>query len=256
MGDAIDDQDGLLTVLERTKAVLFDFDGPLCSLFGGLPTKDVADEIKETARAHRGWSPLAPEVEHCSDSHDILRHLRDMYEAAPARLSALPLELAEGIVARAEEKAVETAVPAQDIATLMKLLSGLRMRLAVVSNNAEKPIRKFLARPDIRLGSEFHGVFGRNPDDARLMKPDPHCVERAIEELSLDASHCLLVGDKLSDFKAARSAGTCFLGYTRKPSRAADMKESGAQAVVSSHQPVIQAAQRLLAVRQTPLPVR
>ncbi|MFJ8538694.1 HAD family hydrolase [Streptomyces sp. NPDC093591] len=256
MGDAIDDQKVLPALLERTKAVLFDFDGPLCSLFGGRPTKDVADAIKETAREHRGWSPLAPEVEYCSDSHDILRRLRDMYETAPARLSALPLKLAEDIVAEAEDKAVETAVPAQDIATLVELLSGLHMRMAVVSNNAEKPIRKFLDRPDIRLGSAFHGVFGRIPGDARLMKPDPHCVERAIAELSLDPAHCLLVGDKLSDFKAARSAGTCFLGYTRKPSRAADMKESGAEAVVSSHQPVIEAARRLHTARRAPLPVR
>jgi phosphoglycolate phosphatase len=256
LGDAIDDQDSLPALLDRTQAVLFDFDGPLCSLFGGLPTKDVADEIKETAREHRGWRPLAPEVEHCVDSHDILRHLRDMYEAAPVRPSALPLGLAEDIVTRAEEKAVETAVPARGMVTLVELLSGLRMRLAVVSNNAEKPILAFLDRSDIRLGSKFHGVFGRDPGDARLMKPDPHCVERAIEELSLDAAHCLLVGDKLSDFKAARSAGTGFLGYTRKPSRAADMKESGAEAVVSSHQPVIEAARRLHAVRRTPFPVR
>ncbi|MEU8750082.1 HAD-IA family hydrolase [Streptomyces chartreusis] len=256
MGDTIGDQDSLPALLKRTTAVLFDFDGPLCSLFRGLPTKDVADEIKETARGHRGWNPLAAEVEHCSDSHDILRHLRDMYEAAPVRPSPLPLKLAEDIVARAEDKAVGTAEPAQDIVTLVELLSGLRIRLAVVSNNAEKPIRKFLDRSDIRLGSTFHGVFGRDPRDARRMKPDPRCVERAIQELSLDASHCLLIGDKLSDFKAARSAGTCFLGYTRKPSRATDMKESGAEAVVSSHRPVIEAARLLSAVRPATRPVR
>jgi HAD superfamily hydrolase (TIGR01509 family) len=245
LGDATDDQDALLSLLRHAKAVLFDFDGPICALFAGRPTKNVADRIKKAARGHWEREFLAPEVENCDDSHDVLRHLRGMYDADPNGLSPVPLKDAEDIVAKVEEEAVETALPAAGVVTLVELLSGLGKRLAVVSNNAEDPIGKYLRRPDVRLGSKFDGVFGRDPDDALLMKPNPYCVERAIEKLSLTASDCLLVGDKLSDLEAARSAGTSFLGYTRKPVRAAKMRENGAEVVVASHTPVIAAARKL-----------
>ncbi|WLW54028.1 HAD family hydrolase [Streptomyces sp. YU58] len=258
MGGAMIDRDSLASLLGRARAVLFDFDGPMCALFGRLPrdpsgappTKSIAEKIKKVAQDH--WGFLAPRVEHCDDSHDILRLLRGMWEADPNGLSPMPLKAAEDIVARAEDEAARSAAPAQDIAALVDVLSELGLYLAIVSNNAEDPIRVFLDRPGILLGQKFDGVFGRDPEDARLMKPSPHCVLRAIEKLSLDASECLLVGDKLSDLEAARSAGTRFLGYTHKPFRAEQMREEGADVVVSSHQPVIMAAREILAARQEP----
>lgn len=256
MGDAIEDRDALLSLLGPARAVLFDFDGPVCALFGGLPrdpsgappTKHIAEKIKKVARDH--WRFLSPEVERCDDSHDILRRLRVMHEADPDGLSPLPLKAAEDIVAQAEDEAARTAVPAQDVVALVDVLCDLGLHLAIVSNNAEDPIRVFLDRPELRLGTKFDGVFGRDPEDARLMKPSPHCVRSAIEKLSLNGSECLLIGDKLSDLEAARSAGTRFLGYTRKPSRAEQMKQEGADVVVSCHQPVLAAARELLVARR------
>ncbi|WP_270891966.1 HAD family hydrolase [Streptomyces sp. DHE17-7] len=98
-----------------------------------------------------------------------------------------------------------------------------------------------------RLGLEpkFDGVFGRSPHDARLMKPHPDCVHRALRHLALPSSDCLLVGDQLTDLDAARSAGTGFLGLTRAAERARQMAERGADAVVSSYLPVLRAADAL-----------
>ncbi|MFD8304191.1 HAD family hydrolase [Streptomyces sp. NPDC059690] len=267
MDEATDDQDDpqgdLLTLLGRAKAVLFDFDGPICALFAGRPrdprtrstTNDVADDIRRAAREEWGRARLAPDVEECVDSHHTLLRLRLMYDAEPDGLSPVALKRAEDIVTRAEELAVETAVRAWGILTLVRVLSSdLGRRLAVVSNNAEDPIRRYLELPRVRLHSAFDGVFGRDPDNARLMKPDPDCVHRAIDKLSVKASECLLIGDKLSDLHAARSAGTAFLGYTRKRARAAQMKERGAKVVVSSHQPVIRAARELRAFTPTSSP--
>ncbi|MFR0353448.1 HAD family hydrolase [Streptomyces sediminimaris] len=250
MGDATDDQDALFSLLGQVKAVLFDFDGPICALFAGRPTTSVADAIKRTAREVWECDFLSPEVELCDDSHDILRLLRGMYESAPDKLSPLPLKAAEAKVADAEAEAVETAEPAPHIDVLLPLLAGLGKRLAIVSNNAAGPIRVFLKRSDVRLDAEFSGVFGRNPDDARLMKPHPDCVERAVEDLSLTASECLLVGDKISDFEAARKAGTRFLGYAQDAHRIEEMKTSGAEVVVASHDRVIAVARKLRADRQ------
>ncbi|GAA2598360.1 MULTISPECIES: HAD family hydrolase [Streptomyces] len=235
---AIDDPAALLRTFGSVRAVLFDFDGPVCDLFGGRATADVARQVKRTARRH--WGPLDAAVEECDDSHGILRPLREMYERSVPRPSALPLELAEAAVTDMERHAVRTAAPTPHLHALVELLLGLGKRLVVVSNNAEGPIREYLAR--LGLGPKFDGVFGRSPHDARLMKPHPDCVHRALRHLALPAADCLLVGDQLTDLGAARSAGTGFLGFTRHAVRALEMAEGGADAVVASYLPVVRAA--------------
>ncbi|MFA3876722.1 HAD family hydrolase [Streptomyces sp. MMCC 100] len=228
----------LLRAFGSARAVLFDFDGPVCDLFAGATTTDVAEQVKRTAR--RYWGPLDPSVEKCDDSHGVLGPLREMYERSVPRPSSLPLELAEAAVTGLERRAVRTAVPTAHLYALVDLLLGQGKRLAVVSNNAEGPILEYLEGRG--LGSKFHGVFGRSPHDARLMKPHPDCVHRALRHLGLPASDCLLVGDQLTDLGAARSAGTGFLGLTGHAERALRMAQGGADAVVSSYLPVLRAA--------------
>lgn len=243
--DPTGDPGCLAGLLASTRAVLLDFDGPVCDLFAGTSTAGVAARIKRRARRH--WGPLAQEAEACDDSHDILQRLRDMYDTPAARpRGRRPLVVAERIVARQESRAVRTARPAPRLDGLVTSLRSLGMRLAVVSNNAEAPIRAYLRKHGIE--DDFAGVFGRDPRDARRMKPDADCVLRALGRLSLPASQCLLIGDKVTDLKAARSAGTCFLGYTQDPVCARDMREGGANAVVSSYDPLIEAAGTLLPV--------
>ncbi|GHC31022.1 hydrolase [Streptomyces vinaceusdrappus] len=239
--ETADDPAVPLRALWSVRAVLFDFDGPVCDLFAGSTTTDVAEQIKRTARRH--WGPLDPSVEECGDSHGVLGPLREMYERSARGLSALPLELAEAAVTALERRAVRTAVPTPHLHALVDLLLAHGKRLVVVSNNAEGPIRDCLGR--LGLEPKFDGVFGRSPHDARLMKPHPDCVHRALRHLALPSSDCLLVGDQLTDLDAARSAGTGFLGLTRAAERARQMAERGADAVVSSYLPVLRAADAL-----------
>ncbi|MFJ9634100.1 HAD family hydrolase [Streptomyces sp. NPDC101175] len=241
-----DGRDALPRLLAGTRAVLFDFDGPVCDLFGGVSTRDVAERVKEAARQY--WDRLDPDVESCHDSHGILRLLRDMYERRPARrLSPQPLELAEKIVTEQETEAVRTAARAPHLVALVDLLRELALRLVIVSNNAEDPIRSYLEQPDLQ--DKFEDVFGRDPYDARHMKPDPHCVRRALAHLRLPASSCVVIGDQLTDLEAARAIGAGFLGYTPDEERAGAMRRAGANAVVSTHSSLVTAAGRIRAPR-------
>jgi phosphoglycolate phosphatase len=243
MTDATADVDALVRLLGPTRAVLFDFDGPVCDLFGGRSTRDVAEEVKRVAR--RYWGTLDPDVSACADSHGILLRLRDMYDRpSPRPRCRRPLELAERIVAQQEARAVGRATPTPYVADLVGALLDLGMRLVMVSNNAEEPIRTYLETHG--LDTKFERIFGRDQDDARHMKPDPHCIKRARQHLELPAASCLMVGDQLTDLKAARSAGTCFLGYTRDEGRAEGMRQDGADFVVSSHLTVLAGARKLL----------
>ncbi|MEU3896428.1 HAD family hydrolase [Streptomyces sp. NPDC045251] len=249
MGEATDGTAALAALLRPVRAVLFDFDGPVCDLFRGASTAAVAARIKANTR--RYWNSLDPDVATCSDSHGILRLLRAMYErpTATAR-DPRPLALAEEVVAAQEMEAVPSAVPAPGFTALLDVLGDIGVRTAVVSNNAEAPIRDYLSRRGTH--DRFEAVCGRDPEDARRMKPHPDCVLRALARLSLPAGACLLVGDQVTDLKAARRAGTRFLGFTGDDVRAKEMRHLGADAVVSSHLPLVEAA-RTLAGSRPPL---
>ncbi|RPF34524.1 HAD family hydrolase [Streptomyces sp. TLI_185] len=246
MADTIDDQEALLHLLARTSAVLFDFDGPVCRLFP-KSTAGIARKIKRTAE--EVWGPLDRDVRACDDSHHILRPLWRMYErlyeeqAPERRPSRRPLEFAEKTVAEAESAAAANAVPTEHFGELVAHLRRLHLRLVVVSNNAEGAILRCL--DGMGMAPEFEAVFGRDPHDARLMKPDPHCVLRALAHLGTPAPACLLVGDQLTDLTAARTAGTRFLGWTQDEIQAKEMERDGSDAVVSSHLPLTAAARRL-----------
>ncbi|WP_329442144.1 HAD-IA family hydrolase [Streptomyces canus] len=247
MTDATDDQNAVLSLLTHAPAVLFDFDGPVCDLFRGVSTADVAAKVKQDALKH--WDTLDEDVANCDDSHGILRHLRNMYDRS-GPMSRCPLDLAERIVAEQEGEAVKSALRTPGIATLVHSLHERGKRLVVVSNNADNPIKAFLDQPGLK--DRFEAVFGRDPYNAALMKPDPDCVHRALTYLDLpeNAPPCLLVGDQLTDLQAARAAGTRFLGYTRDRSRARAMLRDGADAVVTSFAPVVAACRQLPTTRK------
>ncbi|GHB09657.1 hydrolase [Streptomyces tendae] len=242
MYDASDSQAKLARLLGNAHAVLFDFDGPITDLFRGMTTAPVADEIKKTVRLH--WGELDQDVEDCEDSHGILLRLRDMADRpTAAHRSRYALDLAEARVTRHEYDIVRSARPVPHLDTVLDALLGLGLRLAIVSNNAEGPIREFLNAYDLQSG--FDVIVGRDPKELHHMKPSPESVERAVRQLGLSPAGCVLFGDQLTDLAAAVAAGTRFLGFTGSPARSAEMTRRGADHVVSSLVPLLSAARRL-----------
>lgn len=57
--------------------------------------------------------------------------------------------------------------------------------------------------------SPFHPTdgIGEYKKDSEMRKPNPGMFLQAIRDFSLDASKCVLVGDRLSDIEAGRAAG-------------------------------------------------
>ncbi|CAL9541276.1 HAD family hydrolase [Streptomyces sp. enrichment culture] len=239
MHDASDSQVRLARLLGDAQAVLFDFDGPVTDLFRGMSTAPVADEIKKTVRLH--WGDLDQDVEDCDDSHGILLRLRDMADRpTTARRSRVALDLAEARVTRHEYEIVRSARPVPHLGAVLDALLGLDLRLAVVSNNAEGPIREFLKNHGLQ--SAFEVIVGRDPEELHHMKPSPESVERAVRQLGLRPADCLLLGDQLTDLAAAAAAGTRFLGVTGSPARSAEMLRRGADHVVPSLASLLRAA--------------
>ncbi|CQR48960.1 MULTISPECIES: HAD family hydrolase [Haloferax] len=88
--------------------------------------------------------------------------------------------------------------------------------LAVVSNNQHATIEHILDVFDI--GDRFEVAYGRDPtvEGARVKKPDPHYIERAMGELGVDSA--LYVGDSNVDVVAADRAGIDS-AFIRRPHR-------------------------------------
>ncbi|MEV6411579.1 HAD hydrolase-like protein [Kribbella sp. NPDC051718] len=213
--------DPLAQTLNSAEAVLFDFDGPIWSVFDGYPAPQITRELLGLARRIRG--ELAPAREEASSPHELL-------------LAAAPdLELAQRLEAalqRAELEAIETAKPTLGAAESVAACTASGRLVAVVSNNYALAVNEYLARTGLAKSVTY--VEGRNPADPKLMKPDPHLPQRAISVIGIRASSCVFVGDQTTDIGAGQAAGIPTIGYANKPGKVESLKGAGADAVLTT----------------------
>ena len=212
-----------------TGLVLFDFDGPICDLFAGHGSDVVFRAVKE---ALPGFDGLPFRVRRKANAHSLLR---------AASLRGLDqVEKANRVLSDHERMAAAVARPTPGAGELMGLLAEQGIPMAVTSNNSGEAIESYL---ELHGLTPFFGghVYGR-PADPDLMKPDPHCLRRAIEGHGF-SGRALLLGDSPSDASAARSAGVDFVGCVHPSgvSPVRRLRAAGARFVVSDLEAVIAA---------------
>jgi phosphoglycolate phosphatase len=223
-----------------TGLVLFDFDGPICDLFAGHGSDEVLAAVRE---ALPGFARLPFRLRRETNAHSLLR-------AASIR-GLDQVEKANRVLSDHERMAAAVARPTPGARQLMELLAGRGIPMAVASNNSGEAIESYLELHGLTpfLGGHVHG---RAPDPD-LMKPDPHCLHRAIEGHEF-AGRALLLGDSPSDALAARRAGADFVGCVhpsgasaarrRRASPVRRLRAAGARFVLSyrRNDPVVKAA--------------
>ncbi|GAB2999798.1 HAD family hydrolase [Saccharothrix stipae] len=210
------------TVLDHAKAVLFDFDGPICSVFAGYPADRIASDLITLLR-QRG-AIFSPAIDDETDPMDVLRwtgiHQRD---------SVLDVE---NHLVEAEGQAVESAEPTPFAVQVMRSIVDSGRPVAVVSNNSALAIQKYLNRHDLRNIISF--VSGRVHANPALMKPDPSSLELAADRLGVSIADTVLIGDTITDIAASHAAGAKSIGYANKPGKRARLSQAGADAVIDS----------------------
>jgi HAD superfamily hydrolase (TIGR01509 family) len=214
-------EDVLRRLFADAEAVLFDFDGPICSVFDGHPAPQIAGELRDLASAIR--PDLADALEKASSPHDLL-----LAAAGDPDLSA-QLERA---LQDAEVRAVETALPTPGAAEALAACQASGKLVAVVSNNYAEAVVSYLART--RLSERVMHVEGRDAADPTLMKPSPHLIENAVKALGVRPAACVFIGDQTSDIAAGCAAGTRTVGYANKPGKAVALSVAGADVVVEA----------------------
>ncbi|MFE6907086.1 HAD family hydrolase [Streptomyces erythrochromogenes] len=220
----------LRAVLGASKAVLFDFDGPVCDVFHGIPASGIADELASLITV------LAPALEHSAKATDDPMKVHRLSEEGGGTV----LASVEAALTAAEMRAVKVAgVPTAGATEALQAARYSGRRVAIVSNNSAECIQEYLRLHGLAVFVDH--VIGRPRLRPDLMKPSPHPLLSAASALDVAPSRTVLVGDSVSDIEAARAAGGPSVGYANKPHKRASLANAGASAVVLQMQEIADA---------------
>lgn len=205
MTPPIDDPEALHRILANSRALLLDFDGPVCSLFAGFPAHVVADQLRDVL-AEGGHTSLPPDVEQAADPFVVLFHA--------ATIGGEEARYVEAAFRALEADAIRSAKPTAGSHDLIRSWKRTGRPLAIVSNHSAAAISAYLDLHE--LGSAADAVAARTNADVRLLKPNPHLVGKAVTALNAAPTTCTLVGDSPTDIEAAHAANVRSLGYANK----------------------------------------
>ncbi|MEV7020917.1 HAD-IA family hydrolase [Kitasatospora sp. NPDC093558] len=212
----------LADVLRPVKHILLDFDGPVCSVFAGLPAPEVARRLREGLLAAGEQLPAGTEEE--SDPLALLRLISDARPDLTASTDAA--------LAAMETEAVRAARPTPGGESVLRAAARSGRLVSVVSNNAGAAIEAYFAEHG--LSDCVAGVFGRVPGDPSSMKPNPRLLLEAMEAAGTGPEHCIFVGDAARDVEAGEAAGVPTIGYANKPGKDVKLAAVGAIVIVNS----------------------
>jgi phosphoglycolate phosphatase len=126
-------------ILRRTRYLLIDFDGPVCSLFAGTPTASVADDLRAVITRKEVSLPAA--IGNTTDWFEILAYAASVGPDVGASVEAALTEL--------ETKAVTTASPTPYIQDVIAACRESGRGVAVISNNSASAVRAYLNAHDL-----------------------------------------------------------------------------------------------------------
>ncbi|WP_416964730.1 HAD family hydrolase [Streptomyces sp. Agncl-13] len=219
-------------LITGARFVLFDFDGPICQLFpGSSAAENVAKDLVAWLE-RQGLKELLTEAEQGHPDPQVVLHAVNKRHPR----SDLVDELMERLTQH-ELKAVDSAFPTPWADPLIRTWSAVGIRLAVAANNSPRTVTEYLHGRGLLECFTPH-VYGRT-NDLDLLKPNPHFLNQALRAMGAAPAAALMIGDTPSDFEAARRAGIPFLGYVRNEEKETLLREAGAEAVVSSLEPVL-----------------
>ncbi|MDF3147137.1 MULTISPECIES: HAD-IA family hydrolase [unclassified Streptomyces] len=218
-------------LIAHARVVLWDFDGPICRLFAGHSAARVATELVEWLEGRGLRGLLTGDERETGDPHEVLRAVDRRHPD-----SDLVTELEERLT-QEELLAVRSAMPTAYADPLIRTLTAVGSRLAIVTNNSPRVVRDYLGSRDLLACFGPH-IYGRT-QDLQYLKPHPRNLNRALTAMGAAPSTALFIGDTPTDYEAAREAGVPFLGYARNGRKGKLLREAGATDIVGSLEPLL-----------------
>lgn len=221
MSTGTTDPHTLRHILTRITALLLDFDGPVCSVFAGLPAATVVNQLC-VVLADGGHTDLPAQLTKSDDPFEVL--------AYAASLGTIEAHYVNAAFIAHELEAIATAEPTPGAHDLIRAWTATGRPLAIVSNNSAIAIRAYLDLHD--LSSHVAHVSARTCPDPALLEPHPHLLTTALTALGVPAAAAAFLGDSTTDITAAHSAGTISIGYTNKPGKTSQFITAGPDAMI------------------------
>jgi beta-phosphoglucomutase-like phosphatase (HAD superfamily) len=212
----------LSSMTREVDAVLFDFDGPICSVFAGYPAPAIAQELRDLILSERVALP-----ESMLRSRNPLKLLQWTAASHPSLIGKV-----EKALRAAEERAVESAQPTKYGHESIIAVTRSGRRAGVVSNNSEPAVRAYLVIHG--LTRYVNAVVGRPYARPDLMKPHPGPVLDAAHSIGIPPDRCVLVGDSPADVGAARQAGVPIIAYAKSDTHRQALENAGAELVIDT----------------------
>ncbi|WP_245238166.1 HAD family hydrolase [Streptomyces roseochromogenus] len=221
----------LRDLIEPARVILWDFDGPICRLFARHKAERVAAGLVDWLAGHGLHNLLSESERELLDPHVVLRAV-DLRHPG----SDLVTELEERLT-QEELRAAGSALPTPYADPLIRTWTAVGARLAITTNNSPKVVRAYLDGRGLSSCFASH-IYGRTAD-LHLLKPNPHCLNRALTAMGCAPSAALMIGDSGSDLAAANNAGVPFLGYARNERKGKLLRDAGAGCVLASLEPLL-----------------
>lgn len=210
----IDRSVALRAILRNVELVLFDFDGPLCDVFAGLPAPEVARQLEA----------ISGDVCDTDDPLEVLR------STAIRRSGAL--EPVEDALIAAEVRAVSGSSPTVSGVEFLRSCLSRGLPVGIVSNNSADAVRAFLKAHG--LSGAVAPVVGRAYRHPDLMKPNTWPIRTALTMAGKPAQSAVFIGDSLSDIEVARNVSMPCVAYANKPGKREQFESAAADVVIDS----------------------
>ena len=221
-------------ILRRTRHLILDFDGPVCTLYARKPARLAADRLREILAPHIREIPSA--VATATDPLAVL--------AYAAGISPQLAEQADAELTRYELSAAATAQPAGYSHDVIASAREGHRTITVISACSARAVLAYLDRASL---DELVGLVVGRPGDAPEAAAERHLVGRALSALSADPATCTLVAESASVLASARASGIATIAYARTQA-VQNLTSAHAEATVTS------LADLVLRLRALPLP--
>ncbi len=205
------------------KAVIFDLDGTLADTIA-----DIAGAVNRTLSKRK--LPLHDLAIYKLMVGDGFRNLIERALPEYLRKDDYIEETRAEAAADYGEHCLELTAPYPDVRELLSALAAKGVAMAVLSNKPDALTKKCVAGLFPSVG--FALVRGETKDFPR--KPDPASALDACARLGAATSEALYLGDTGVDMKTAKSAGMTALGALWGFRTEAELRESGADALLAS----------------------
>lgn len=204
------------------RAVLLDFDGPICGVFSDHPAPLVADELRVGLLKH--GIDISPEASAMDDPLAVLRWTGERHPEVTDEIDA--------ILVAAERKAVRSAQPTPHVHRVLASAQRAKCPVAIVSNNSPAAVTDYLRQHGIL--KNVAAVAARPFGTPSAMKPSPTLVLQATRRLGVAPDGCVFVGDATTDIEAGRAAGVRVIGYAKTPRHGAALAYAAPDGLINS----------------------